>query len=347
MANYYALSTATFARDFHAALLDYYSEEGVNIVSASDTSIEFDCPAICDKTLKFTKTEAGFNAYCNGTHFSSAYSINVASGYNLVLSNAFAILDTLSGQYRNSAMVAKLTNGRFICTGGTVNTAASSYRVNNKCLFTDTMVLRPIRLLAPYSTNSVSSGKMCLFPSYLADDTEVELNDDGTFAYISGLYLTCTAGTPVVGGNYYLSQSGLVGTETEGYYCYTQKYVAIGEAPGSSDPAVTNERIARAVAAYLVDHPATGSTVRLSESTLTAANWVGTESPYSQVVTIPGVTAKSQVDLTPSAEQLSVFHNKDLALVAENDGGVVTVYAIGQKPENDYTIQVTITEVEV
>ena len=86
---------------------------------------------------------------------------------------------------------------------------------------------------------------------------------------------------------------------------------------------------------------------RISNITLLAANWVGDTSPYSQVVTVEGATARSQVDLTPSAEQLAIFHNKDLALVTENNNGVVTVYAIGQKPENDYTIQVTITEVTV
>lgn len=80
---------------------------------------------------------------------------------------------------------------------------------------------------------------------------------------------------------------------------------------------------------------------------LLAANWVGSGSLYSQVVPVYGVTPNSQVDLTPSVEQLAVFHDKDLALVAENEDGVVTVYAIGQKPENDYLIQVTITEVTV
>ena len=65
------------------------------------------------------------------------------------------------------------------------------------------------------------------------------------------------------------------------------------------------------------------------------------------MVKIDGVTAYSQVDLTPSVEQLSLFYDKDLAFVTENDGGVVTVYAIGDKPQNDYTIQVTITEVYV
>lgn len=86
---------------------------------------------------------------------------------------------------------------------------------------------------------------------------------------------------------------------------------------------------------------------RISYVDLLSANWVGTASPYSQVVTIEGVTEFSQVDLTPSIEQLVIFYEKDLGFVTENEDGVVTVYAIGQKPENDYTIQVTITEVDV
>lgn len=85
---------------------------------------------------------------------------------------------------------------------------------------------------------------------------------------------------------------------------------------------------------------------RIGEVVLLADNWIGDESPYSQVVEIEGVTENSQVDLTPSVEQLVVFYEKDLAFVTENENGVVTVYAIGQKPQNDYTIQVTITEVE-
>ena len=84
---------------------------------------------------------------------------------------------------------------------------------------------------------------------------------------------------------------------------------------------------------------------RISEVELLSANWVGEETPYSQVVNIEGVTEYSQVDLTPSIEQLIIFYEKDLGFVTENEDGVVTVYAIGQKPENDYVIQVTITEV--
>lgn len=90
-----------------------------------------------------------------------------------------------------------------------------------------------------------------------------------------------------------------------------------------------------------------GNAVRIANVTLLASAWKGSNSPYSQVVNIAGITANSQVDLTPSVEQLAVFHNKDLAFVTENEDGIVTVYAIGQKPENDYVIQATITEVSV
>lgn len=84
---------------------------------------------------------------------------------------------------------------------------------------------------------------------------------------------------------------------------------------------------------------------RVSTVALLADKWLGDSSPYSQIVEIEGVTRYSQVDLKPSMEQLVVFHDKDISFVAENDGGVVTVYVIGKKPENDYIMQVSITEV--
>lgn len=88
-----------------------------------------------------------------------------------------------------------------------------------------------------------------------------------------------------------------------------------------------------------------GSVSKINYVTLVASNWVGTTSPYSQVVTISETTPNSKIDLNPTVEQLNIFHSKDLAFVVENDSGTITVYCIGQKPTNDYTMQVTITEV--
>lgn len=86
----------------------------------------------------------------------------------------------------------------------------------------------------------------------------------------------------------------------------------------------------------------------IDEVTLLASAWVsGEDKRHSQVVEIESATNKSQVDLTPSDEQLAIFYTKDIGFVTKNESGKVTVIAIGQKPENDYTVQVTITEVNV
>jgi hypothetical protein len=85
----------------------------------------------------------------------------------------------------------------------------------------------------------------------------------------------------------------------------------------------------------------------INSVTLYASNWIGEVSPYSQVVHIEGATQYSKIDLQPSTEQLTIFHEKDLAFVAENEDGVITVYCVGQKPTNDYTMQITMTEVVV
>lgn len=85
--------------------------------------------------------------------------------------------------------------------------------------------------------------------------------------------------------------------------------------------------------------------------TLYADRWEQDEEDirYHQEVVVANatITPRSKVDLQLSAEQITIFYEKDLAFVAENDNGVVTVYCIGQVPENDYIIQATVSEVIV
>ena len=91
-----------------------------------------------------------------------------------------------------------------------------------------------------------------------------------------------------------------------------------------------------------------GASARIANVTILASAWkTEADGLHSQVVNIAGVTKYSKVDLLPSVEQLAIFHNKDVAFLTENEDGVVTVYAIGEKPILDYTMQVSITEVVV
>ena len=103
------------------------------------------------------------------------------------------------------------------------------------------------------------------------------------------------------------------------------------------------EEVKKIIEDYLAD---AGPKPIISAVDLMADAWVGSGNLHSQVVSIDGVTESSRVDLTPTVEQLADFLYRELALVAENEGGIVTVYAVGERPANDYTIPVTITEVD-
>ena len=85
--------------------------------------------------------------------------------------------------------------------------------------------------------------------------------------------------------------------------------------------------------------------------TLYANKWKQSdeENMWYQVVVVSNatITEYSKIDLQPSPEQLCIFYEKDLAFVTENEDGVVTVFCIGQKPTNDYTIQATVMEVTI
>lgn len=68
---------------------------------------------------------------------------------------------------------------------------------------------------------------------------------------------------------------------------------------------------------------------------------------YYQPVTVNNavITPNSKVDLQPSPEQLAVFAQKDVTFTAINAGGNVRICVVGEKPTQEYTIQVTVTEV--
>lgn len=76
-----------------------------------------------------------------------------------------------------------------------------------------------------------------------------------------------------------------------------------------------------------------------------AANWKGAESPYSQEVSVRGISVASKVDIQLAPEQMEAFRDMDIAFTVGNEEGVATLYAIGDKPTADLTFQATISEV--
>lgn len=84
---------------------------------------------------------------------------------------------------------------------------------------------------------------------------------------------------------------------------------------------------------------------RIATVSLPKANWTGGSSPYSQTVTINTVTSATKIDLQPTVAQIVSLQNDDIALMATNADGVVTIYSFGGKPSTDMTMQTLLTEV--
>lgn len=90
-----------------------------------------------------------------------------------------------------------------------------------------------------------------------------------------------------------------------------------------------------------------GTSIRLCQLELPLADWKGAASPFSQEVALEGISVRSKVDLLPSPEQLEAFRAQELALTTENRDGVLTVFAIGDRPRSDLSLQAAVSEVIV
>ena len=84
---------------------------------------------------------------------------------------------------------------------------------------------------------------------------------------------------------------------------------------------------------------------RIATITLAADSWTGASAPYGQEVTINTVTSATKIDLQPTVAQIVSLQDQDIALMAENIDGVVTIYSFGGKPSADMTMQVLLQEV--
>lgn len=88
------------------------------------------------------------------------------------------------------------------------------------------------------------------------------------------------------------------------------------------------------------------SAAKMTTITLLADSWIGNSEPYWQSVEIAAATVNSKIDLQPTADQIISLQSSETSLMVQNNGnGTFTAYAIGNKPEVDYEIQILISEV--
>lgn len=76
-------------------------------------------------------------------------------------------------------------------------------------------------------------------------------------------------------------------------------------------------------------------------------SWTGSESPYSQSITISGytVTANTRVDLAADANTIATLTEQGVkSLFVVNDNGALTLYAVGEKPTSSITVQAAVYE---
>ena len=127
---------------------------------------------------------------------------------------------------------------------------------------------------------------------------------------------------------------------------------------GGSDP-ISPASIGAASTTHAPTHATNGSdplspsaigaspVIKVTSISLPTASWAGDASPYSQVITVSGITNNSKIDLQPDATIISQLITDTVAgLYIVNDNTTVTAYAVNAKPTVDLTIQATITEVQ-
>lgn len=247
MAKYYELTLTAWFTDLATALTDYYGD-AVTIHSSASAGVVFSCPQISDKYMRIrlyqpngSYSQYTLNLYVAnslntdgtlasattvGGYTNDKYENNHKGGLHLVLADKFLLMQCGASNltYAHTILVAQCTNGRYMFIAGASNA------VNMYSMYSDTLTAAPIRFIS-MSTNAVfkSSGKLVLLPSYFATNYEMELNTDGSFAYVEGLFCTSKylTNAPIVGENYYMSFAPIRGNATHGIYVNNSLYIEL------------------------------------------------------------------------------------------------------------------------
>lgn len=250
MAKHYELTMEAWWTEIEAALRDYYAD-GVEITYVGSDGIVFRMPNFCELYMQiqiavngssqasaYAKLSVSSAISADTGKLTNATVISNTTGYpssdlttiNLVLADSFILIQSgtsVGAVGATTTLIAKCSNGRCLfVTGGALQNDVHRYKY---CMFADALTHTPIRFLSPTSLIVKSAKKEVLVPSYFANYPEMELNSDGSFAYIPGLYLTTRTSiiSPIVGANYYIGVSPITSNVTNGTYCQNSFFVEL------------------------------------------------------------------------------------------------------------------------
>ena len=117
----------------------------------------------------------------------------------------------------------------------------------------------------------------------------------------------------------------------------TKAQVGLGNVDNTSD---ANKPVSTAQQAAI-----NACKVKKNTLSIPTASWAGS-GPYTQTVTITGITVNSKVDIQMDATALGVLIDSGTSAIwIENNNGTLTAKALGEKPNANLSVQVTITEV--
>lgn len=83
---------------------------------------------------------------------------------------------------------------------------------------------------------------------------------------------------------------------------------------------------------------------KICSISLPVSGWKSANSPYSQMISVDGVSTESKIDLQADSAQMAKLLKTSTMIFVVNDQGTVTAYAVGEKPKEDLTFQGCITE---
>lgn len=247
MARHYELTMAAWWTEIEAALRDFYVD-GAEITYVGSDGIVFRVPEICELYMQIVLsipygTNASINLQVSSTVVADTGKLESAvvvakqsgspngtdRGIHLVLADSFILFQsgsTVSYGSMNS-LIAKCSNGRSLLANGVGGGGSDGqYRY---CMYADELTAFSLKFLAPACVSMKSDKKEVLYTSYFGISNEMELNEDGTFAYIPGLYLSTrdVDYCPIVGENYYIGLRDFGGNAARGMHCLSPFFVEL------------------------------------------------------------------------------------------------------------------------